>query len=230
MLSYNPWSQRPPAAGPTSGADPVSQRFSLHPTHPQTRLVHRTVDVLRKGGVIVYPTDSCYALGCGLEAFDAAARIRAIRAIDERHHLTLVCRDLAQAGRYVRLDNWQYRIVRQGVPGAYTFLLPATRDVPRRIRHPRRSTIGVRVPAHPVAAALVAELGEPLLSSSLILAGAEEPLNDADAIVGAVGPRIDAFLDAGPCAGAASTIVDLSAPPGTVVRRGRGDPAALGLA
>jgi len=207
----------------------VSQRYAIHPTHPQPRLVRQAAAALRAGGVVVYPTDSCYALGCALDAFDAAARIRAIRGIDERHHLTLVCRDLAQAGRYARLDNWQFRLVRQGVPGAYTFLLPATRDVPRRVRHPRRSTIGMRVPAHPVAAALVAELGEPLLSSSLVLAGADAPLNDADEIVAAVGGRIDAFVDAGPCAGEPSTIVDLASPPGTVVRRGRGDPAALGL-
>lgn len=208
----------------------MSQRFALHPTHPQPRLIRQAVALLREGGVIVYPTDSCYALGCGLEAYDAAARIRAIRGIDERHHLTLVCHDLAQAGRYARLDNWQFRIVKQGTPGAYTFLLPATREVPRRVRHPRRSTIGLRIPSHPVAAALVAELGEPLLSSSLILQDGDEPLNDADAITAAVGNRIDAFLDAGPCAGEPSTIVDLSAPPGEVVRRGRGDPAALGLA
>ncbi len=208
----------------------MSQRLSVHPTHPQPRLIRQAVEALRAGGVIVYPTDSCYALGCGLDAFDAAARIRAIRGIDERHHLTLVCHDLAQAGRYARLDNWQFRVVKQGTPGAYTFLLPATRDVPRRIRHPRRSTIGVRIPAHPVAAALVAELGEPLLSSSLILDAAGAPLNDADAIVASVGKRIDAFVDAGACPGDPSTIVDLSAPPGTVVRLGRGDPAALGLA
>lgn len=207
----------------------MSQRFVVHPTHPQPRLVSQAAAALRAGGVIAYPTDSCYALGCALDAFDAAARIRAIRGIDERHHLTLVCHDLAQAGRYARLDNWQFRLVRQGTPGAYTFLLPATRDVPRRVRHPRRSTIGVRIPAHPVAAALVAELGAPLLSSSLVLAGADAPLNDADAIVAAVGRRIDALVDAGPCAGEPSTIVDLASPPGTVARRGRGDPAALGL-
>jgi len=208
----------------------VSQRFAVHPTHPQPRLVRQAVAALRAGGVIVYPTDSCYALGCALDAFDAAGRIRAIRGIDERHHLTLVCRDLAQAGRYARLDNWQFRLVRQGVPGAFTFLLPATRDVPRRVRHPRRSTIGLRVPAHPVAAAIVAELGEPLLSSSLVLEGESAPLNEGDAIVAAVGRRIDAFVDAGPCAGVASTIVDLATPPGVVVRVGRGDPASLGLA
>lgn len=207
----------------------MSQRFTVHPTHPQARLVRQAVALLRSGGVIVYPTDSCYALGCGLDAFDAAARIRAIRGIDERHHLTLVCHDLAQAGRYARLDNWQFRIVRQGTPGGYTFLLPATREVPRRLKHPRRSTIGVRVPDHPVAAALVAELGEPILSSSLILPGETQPRNDPDEIVAALGKRIDAFLDSGPCAGEPTTIVDLETPPGIVVRPGRGDPAALGL-
>ena len=207
----------------------MSQRFIVHPTHPQIRLVRQAVALLRAGGVIVYPTDSCYALGCGLDAFDAAARIRSLRGIDEAHHLTLVCHDLAQAGRYARLDNWQFRVVRQGVPGSYTFLLPATREVPRRLKHPRRSTIGVRVPAHPVAAALVAELGEPILSSSLILPGEAAPLNDPDAIAASVGRRIDAFLDAGPCSGEASTVVDLESPPGTVVRVGRGDPEALGF-
>jgi len=207
----------------------MSQRFAVHPTHPQVRLVRQAVALLRAGGVIVYPTDSCYALGCGLDASQAATRIRAIRGIDENHYLTLVCHDLAQAGRYARLDNWQFRIVRQGVPGSYTFLLPATREVPRRLKHPRRSTIGVRVPGHPVAAALVAEMGEPILSSSLILPGESAPLNDPDSIVAAVGRGIDAFLDAGPCAGEASTVVDLEAPPGTIVRAGLGDPAALGL-
>ncbi|HET9340072.1 MAG TPA: L-threonylcarbamoyladenylate synthase [Casimicrobiaceae bacterium] len=207
----------------------MSQRFTVHPTNPQPRLIRQAVTLLRAGGVIVYPTDSCYALGCTLEAFDGVARIRTIRGIDERHHLTLVCPDLAAVGRYARLDNWQFRVVRQGVPGPYTFVLPAAREVPRRFKHPRRSTIGVRVPAHAVAAALVTELGEPLLSSSLILPGHDAPLNDADAIVAAVGSRIDAFVDAGPCKGEPSTIVDLSAPPGQVVRLGLGDPAALGL-
>jgi len=208
----------------------MSQHLTVHPTHPQLRLIRQAVALLRAGGVIVYPTDSCYALGCALDAFDAAARIRAIRGIDERHHLTLVCHDLAAVGQYARLDNWQFRVVRQGVPGAYTFLVPATREVPRRFKHPRRSTIGVRVPGHPVAAALVAEMGAAVLSSSLILAGETIPLNDATAIVHAVGSRVDAFVDAGPCAGEPSTIVDLATPPGEVVRRGRGDPAALGLA
>jgi len=208
----------------------MSQRFAVHPTNPQPRLVRQAAALLRDGGLIVYPTDSCYALGCALDAAGAVARLRAIRGIDDRHHLSLVCRDLAQVGRYARLDNWQFRVVRQGVPGPYTFVLPATRDVPRRLKHARRGTLGVRVPAHAVAEALVEALGEPLLSSSLILDGEEAPLNDGDAIVEAVGKRIDAFVDAGPCAGEPSTVIDLSTPPGEIVRRGLGDPAALGLA
>ena len=208
----------------------MSQRFAVHPTHPQPRLVRQAAALLRAGGLIAYPTDSCYALGCGLDAVDAAARLRALRGVDERHLLTLVCRDLAQVGRYARLDNWQFRVVRQGVPGPFTFVLPATREVPRRFKDARRSTIGVRVPAHPVAAALVEEVGEPILSSSLILPGDEAPLNDVDAIVEALGRRVDAVVDAGATAGEPSTVVDLSAPPGLVVRLGRGDPAALGLA
>jgi len=207
----------------------MSQRFAIHPTHPQPRLIKQAAALVRDGGLIVYPTDSCYALGCAMGAADAVARLRALRGIDDRHHLSIVCRDLAQAGRYVRLDNWQFRVVRQGVPGPYTFVLPATREVPRRLKHAKRGTLGVRVPAHPVATALVEELGEPLLSSSLVLPGDDAPLNDGEAIVAALGRRIDAFVDAGPCAGEPSTVIDLSAPPGEIVRRGRGDPAALGL-
>ena len=207
----------------------MSQRFAVHPTHPQPRLIRQAAAVVRDGGLIVYPTDSCYALGCALVAAGAVARLRALRGIDDRHQLSIVCLDLAQVGRYVRLDNWQFRLVRQGIPGPYTFILPATREVPRPVKHARRGTLGVRVPAHPVATALVEELGEPLLSSSLVLAGDDAPLNDGDAIVAAIGRRIDAFVDAGPCAGEPSTVIDLSAPPGEIVRRGLGDPATLGL-
>ena len=207
----------------------MSQRFAVHPTHPQPRLIRQAAALVRDGGLIVYPTDSCYAFGCALDAAGAVARLRALRGIDEGHQLSIVCLDLAQVGRYVRLDNWQFRVVRQGIPGPYTFILPATREVPRPVRHARRGTLGVRVPAHPVATALVEELGEPLLSSSLVLPGDDAPLNDGEAIVAALGRRIDAFVDAGPCAGEASTVIDLSAPPGEIVRRGLGDPAALGL-
>jgi len=207
----------------------MSQRFAVHPTHPQPRLIRQAAALVRDGGLIVYPTDSCYAFGCALDAAGAVARLRALRGIDEGHQLSIVCLDLAQVGRYVRLDNWQFRVVRQGIPGPYTFILPATREVPRPVKDARRGTLGVRVPAHPVATALVEELGEPLLSSSLVLPGEDAPLNDGEAIVAALGRRIDAFVDAGPCAGEPSTVIDLAEPPGEIVRRGLGDPAALGL-
>ncbi|MEO8754168.1 MAG: L-threonylcarbamoyladenylate synthase, partial [Casimicrobiaceae bacterium] len=147
----------------------MAQFFSVHPTHPQPRLIRQAAAILRDGGVIAYPTDSSYALGCQLGDTKAAKRIRDIRGIGDDHYLTLVCRDLADAGRFARLDNWQFRILRQGIPGAYTFLLPGTREVPRRLLHPKRSTVGLRVPDHPVVNALLAELGEPILSSTLIL-------------------------------------------------------------
>src|SRR6202790_5136082 len=156
----------------------MAQYFSIHPTNPQPRLVRQSAEIVRAGGVIAYPTDSSYAFGCQIGNADAVQRIRALRAIDDSHHLTLVCRDLREIGRYARLDNWQFRIVKQGIPGSYTFLLPASHEVPRGVKHPKRSSIGVRVPDHAVAQALIAELGEPILSSTLIPPGASEPLND----------------------------------------------------
>jgi len=207
----------------------MSLRLDIHPTHPQARLVERAAAVLRDGGLVAYPTDSSYALGCALDAFEAIDRMRAIRGIDERHPLSLVCATLAQAGRYARLDNWQFRIVRAGLPGPYTFLVPATRDVPRRARDPKRNAIGIRVPEHRVAAALLEALGAPVLSTSLILSGETEAIDDPDAIEEAVGRRIDALVEAGPPPGGLTTVVDLTAPPGSIVRRGRGDPARLGL-
>ena len=184
---------------------------------------------MRAGGVIAYPTDSSYAFGCQIGNADAVQRIRALRAIDDRHHLTLVCRDLAEIGRYALLDNWQFRIVKEGVPGSYTFLLPATREVPRRLKHPRRSTIGVRVPEHAVVQALLDELGEPLLSSTLIPAGASEALNDPDEIRARYEHVLDLIIDSGACHLEPTTVIDLAVSPPVVVRRGRGDPARLGL-
>jgi len=203
--------------------------FQVHPVDPQPRLIRQAADVLRDGGVIAYPTDSSYALGCHLGDAGAARRIRQIRGVGDSHHLTLVLRDLSEIGRFARLDNWQFRIVRKGTPGCYTFVLPATREVPRRLQHPKRSTVGVRVPSHRVAQALLAELGEPILSSTLILPGATEPLNDADEIADAIGRSLDLVIDAGPCPAQPTTVVDLANTPPVVIRRGGGDPARLGL-
>jgi len=207
----------------------MAQFFSVHPMNPQPRLIRQAAAILRAGGVIAYPTDSSYALGCQLGDLEAAKRIRQIRGVDDAHHLTLVCRDLADAGRFTRLSNWQFRIVRQGIPGAYTFLLPGTREVPRRLLHPKRSTIGLRVPDHPVVSALLGELGEPILSSTLIMAGESAPLNDPEVIRGRLESRIDGVIDAGPCVAEPTTIVDLAVEPAVIVRRGRGDAARLGL-
>ena len=186
--------------------------------------------IVRSGGVIAYPTDSSYALGCRIDDAAAAERIRSVRQIDTKHHLTLVCRDLAELGRYVQIDNWQFRIVKEGVPGSFTFLLPAAREVPRRLKHPRRRTIGVRVPDHAVVRALLSELGEPVLSSTLIPPGATEPLNDPAEIREQFEHAVDLIIDSGACHLEPTTVVDLATDPPRIVRRGRGDPARLGLA
>jgi tRNA threonylcarbamoyl adenosine modification protein (Sua5/YciO/YrdC/YwlC family) len=207
----------------------MAQLFTLHPTHPQPRLVREAADCIRAGGVIAYPTDSSYALGCALGQAEAASRIRSIRGVDERHHLTLILRDLAALGPFTRLDTWQFRIVRQGVPGPFTFILPATREVPRRLQHPKRRTIGVRVPEHPVVRALLEALGEPILSATLTPAGDDEPMNDAQAIRERLGGQLDAVIDAGACPAEPTTLVDLAGDTPVITRIGRGDPARLGL-
>lgn len=186
--------------------------------------------IVRSGGVIAYPTDSSYALGCRIDDATAVERIRKLRHIDDKHHLTLVCRDLAEVGRYVQIDNWQFRIVKEGVPGSFTFLLPAAREVPRRLKHPRRRTIGVRVPDHAVVRALLSELGEPVLSSTLIPPGATEPLNDPAEIRALFEHEVDLIIDSGACHLEPTTVIDLATEPPRIVRRGRGDPARLGLA
>jgi tRNA threonylcarbamoyl adenosine modification protein (Sua5/YciO/YrdC/YwlC family) len=185
---------------------------------------------VRAGGVIAYPTDSSYALGCRIDDAAAVERIRALRQIDAKHHLTLVCRDLAEIGRYVQIDNWQFRIVKEGVPGSFTFLLPASREVPRRLKHPRRRTIGVRVPDHAVVRALLSELGEPILSSTLIPPDATQPLNDPAEIRRHYERALDLIIDSGACHLEPTTVVDLATDAPTIVRLGRGDPARLGLA
>ncbi|TMH62695.1 MAG: threonylcarbamoyl-AMP synthase [Betaproteobacteria bacterium] len=207
----------------------MAQYFSIHPVNPESRLIRRAAAIVRNGGVIAYPTDSSYALGCRIGDAEAVGRIRALRQIDDKHHLTLVCRDLAEVGRYAQLDNWQFRIVKEGVPGSFTFLLPATREVPRRLKHPRRSTIGVRVPDHAVVRALLTELDEPLLSSTLIPPGRAEPVNDPVAIRAQYEHALDLIIDSGACHLEPTTVVDLAVMPPAVRRIGRGDPARLGL-
>jgi tRNA threonylcarbamoyl adenosine modification protein (Sua5/YciO/YrdC/YwlC family) len=207
----------------------MAQYFSIHPWNPQPRLVRQSAEIVRAGGVIAYPTDSSYAFGCQIGNAVAAQRIRTLRAVDDKHHLTLVCRDLEEIGRYALLDNWQFRIVKQGVPGSYTFLLPATREVPRRVKHPRRSTIGVRVPEHAVVQALLEELGEPLLSSTLIPARAFEALNDPDEIRARYEHALELIIDSGACHLEPTTVIDLAVSPPVVVREGRGDITRLGL-
>jgi tRNA threonylcarbamoyl adenosine modification protein (Sua5/YciO/YrdC/YwlC family) len=207
----------------------MAQYFTVHPTHPQPRLIRLAAAIVRDGGVIAYPTDWSYALGCHIDDASAATRIRRSRGVGEGHYLTLVLRDLSEIGRFAKLDNWQFRIIRLGTPGSYTFLLPAKREVPRRLQHPKRSTVGVRVPGHAVVQALLEELGEPILSSTLITPGSSEPLNDAEIIRSELGPQIELVIDAGPCPAEPTTVVDLAEPPARIVRRGGGDPARLGV-
>jgi tRNA threonylcarbamoyl adenosine modification protein (Sua5/YciO/YrdC/YwlC family) len=207
----------------------MAQYFSIHPVDPQPRLIRQAAAIVRNGGVIAYPTDSSYAFGCQIGNGAAAQRIRSLRQVDNKHHLTLVCRDLAQIGRYARLDNWQFRLVKQGIPGSFTFLLPASHEVPRGVKHPKRSSIGIRVPDHAVAQALIAELGEPLLSSTLIPPGDDEPLNDSDQIREGFEHLVDLIIDSGACHLEPTTVVDMVNAPPVVTRLGRGDPARLGL-
>lgn len=205
------------------------QRFELHPKNPQARLIRMAVDILREGGVIAYPTDSCYALGCHLGDKDALERIRTLREADRHHHFTLVCRDLTEIARYAKIDTTQFRLLKACTPGPYTFLLEATRETPKRLQHEKRRTIGIRIPEHPVVQLLLAELGEPIMSSTLMLPGDELPLNDADEIEARLGSRIDALLDGGSCGIEPTTVVDLAVRPPVIVREGRGSLAPFGL-
>jgi tRNA threonylcarbamoyl adenosine modification protein (Sua5/YciO/YrdC/YwlC family) len=208
----------------------MAQLFLItHPQNPQARLMRQAAAIVRQGGLIVYPTDSCYAFGCQLGNAEAAGRIRRLRGLDDRHHFTLVCRDLAELGRYARVDNRQFRLLRAATPGSYTFILQATREVPRRMMHPRRSTIGLRVPSHPVVDALLRELGEPLLSSTLLLPGDEWPDNDAERIRERLEHHVDLVIDAGPCGIEPTTVVDLTVDPPEVLRAGKGPVEPLGL-
>ena len=203
--------------------------FDLHPQNPQIRSVRRAVEIVRGGGVIAYPTDSCYALGCHIGDKDALERIRRIRRADRHHHFTLVCRDLTEIARYARVDTWQFRLLKRCTPGPYTFLLAATKETPRRLLHEKRKTIGIRVPDHIVPRMLLEELGEPIMSSTLIMPGDDLPLNDAAEIRARLEHELDAILDGGSCGLEPTTVVDMVEQPATVVRQGRGSVAPFGL-
>jgi|SRR6202142_3658142 tRNA threonylcarbamoyl adenosine modification protein (Sua5/YciO/YrdC/YwlC family) len=197
--------------------------LQLHPVSPQRRFIRQAVDALRAGGVIVYPTDSCYALGCHIGDKAALQRISDIRQVDRSHHFTLVCRDLTEVGKYALVDNWQYRLLRAYTPGPYTFILKASKETPRRLKHERHGTIGLRVPDHPVTALLLTELGEPIMSSTLLLPGDELPRTDAAEIDQVLGKRVDVVLDGGNCGLEPTSVIDLSGGTARVIRAGRGD-------
>lgn len=201
----------------------MSQFFIIHSDNPQPRLIKQAADLVRKGSVIVYPTDSGYALGCHLGDKDAVMRIRKIRNVDDKHHMTLVCRDLSEIAHYARVDNLQFRLMKSNTPGSYTFILAATKEVPKRLQHPKRSTIGLRIPDHPVALALLEELGEPLLSSSLILPGEETTMHDAEEIREHLTNQIDLVIDGGPVGLEPTTVIDLTGDTPVLVRRGKGE-------
>jgi tRNA threonylcarbamoyl adenosine modification protein (Sua5/YciO/YrdC/YwlC family) len=207
----------------------VSQYFLVHPVNPQRRLIRQAADIVRGGGLIAYPTDSCYALGCRIGDAKALGRLRRVRGMDEKHHLTLMCRDLAEIATYAIVDNVQYRLLKAATPGAYTFILRATREVPRRLLHPRRKTIGVRVPDHIIARALLAELGQPMLSATLAPPGAANPPADAAEIRTALEHEIDLVIDGGSCGILPSTVIDLTTDVPLVLRRGKGPLEKLGV-
>lgn len=207
----------------------MAQLFSVHPVDPQVRSLRQAAQILDHGGVGAIPTDSCYALACHLDDKAAVDRVRQIRRIDERHLLTLMCRDLSDIGLYAKVDNRQYRLLKNTTPGPYTFILEATREVPRRLSHPSRKTIGLRVPDHRVAAGLLDVLGQPLLTTTLQLPGDEMPLNDPHDILERLDRQIDFVLDAGACGVEPTTIVDLTGPEVVLVRQGKGELEAIGL-
>jgi tRNA threonylcarbamoyl adenosine modification protein (Sua5/YciO/YrdC/YwlC family) len=207
----------------------MSQFFQIHPDNPQPRLIKQAAQIIHAGGIVAMPTDSSYALVCHLDDKGAVERLRRIRGIDEKHHLTLLCRDLSEIGVYARVDNRQFRLLKAATPGAYTFILEATREVPRRLSHPSRKTIGLRVPQNAIVRALLEELGQPLLGTSLVLPGDEDALTDADTVRERLKKQVQLVIDGGACALEPSTVIDLSGDDPQLIRLGGGDPAILGL-
>jgi tRNA threonylcarbamoyl adenosine modification protein (Sua5/YciO/YrdC/YwlC family) len=201
----------------------MARYFDVHPVNPQSRVIRQVVELVRSGGLIAYPTDSCFAFGCQLGNRDGLDRIRRIRKLDDRHHFTLVCRDFRQLGQFVNVSNSVFRLVKASTPGRYTFILPATREVPRRLKHPKKLTVGVRIPRHTVVQALLTELGEPLLSSTLLLPDDEEPMTQGWAIKERLDHLIDAVVDSDDCGIEPTTVIDLSQSNPVILRRGAGD-------
>ena len=203
----------------------MARYFDVHPVDPQPRAIGQAVHIIRDGGLVAYPTDSCFALGCALGNAEGKERIVRIRHLDERHHFTLVCRDFAQLGQFVHIDNKVFRAVKAATPGPYTFILPATREVPRRLLHPKKKTVGVRIPRHRVVQALLAELGEPILSSTLLLPDEEEPMPAGWVVKDRLDHEVDAVIDSGDCGLEPTTVVDFSGDTPEVVRVGAGEPS-----
>ena len=201
----------------------MARFFDVHPANPQPRSIGQVADIVRSGGVIAYPTDSCYALGCQFGNKDGTDRIREIRKLDDKHHLTLVCQDYAQLGQFVHVPNSIFRAIKAATPGSYTFILPATKEVPRRLQHPGKKTVGVRIPNHAVTKALLAELGEPLVSSTLLLAGQDDPMTQGWEINEELGNVLDAVIDSGDCGLEPTTVIDFSSDEPEILRYGAGD-------
>lgn len=207
----------------------MSQFFQIHPENPQPRLVRQAAQILHNGGLVALPTDSSYALVCHLDDKAAVDRLRRVRGVDDKHHLTLLCRDLSEIAQYAKVDNRQYRLLKAATPGPYTFILEATREVPRRLSHPSRKTIGLRVPENPIAHALLEELGQPLIGATLILPGDDGPLNDPEEVRERLEHQIDLVIDGGACHLEPTTVIDLTGPEPELLRAGRGDPGLFGL-
>jgi len=205
----------------------VAKLIEIHPSNPQPRLVDAVAQIMRKGGLVAYPTDSSYAFGCHIGDAKAIHRIQRIRKTDKNHNFTLVCRDLSEISLYARVDNWAYRMIKAYTPGPYTFILPATREVPKRLQNPKRRTIGLRVPDHPFVRAMLDVLGEPIMSSTMLLPGDEKPLTDPIEIERRLGHQLDAIIDAGPVGIEATSVIDLTSGHPEVLRVGRGDVSGI---
>ncbi len=207
----------------------MSQFFKIYPDNINLRLIKQATEMMRDGGIVVYPTDSGYALGCHLDDKNAVTRIRQIRQLDEQHHLTLMCRDLSEIARFAKINNAQFRLLKSNTPGSYTFIFEATKEVPKRLQHPKRSTIGIRIPDHPVALALLEELREPMLSSTLILPDVEWPLNDAELIRELLEKQVELVIDGGAVSMEFTTVIDLTGDTPILLRQGKGDISPFGI-